>query len=341
MNTGKFKPFHLLIATTVLAALAIGEAQAQKTTIRVSSFLPARSSSIVGVFNPWLKRLRKEFGDKVSLPTFWGGALGRNPRKQYDLVKDGVTDVGMIVPGYTPGKFPGYSVFELPFMARSAAEGAAAEWRMHAKRPFPGFGNVKLLAMYSTEANNIHTKRPVRSTAGIKGLKIRTAGPVYGATVKHFGGIPIGMPVTQATEALSRGVVDGVMLGIGGATVFRVDAIAKYHLVAPFGVSPLIIIMNKKKWDGLSSRLKAVIDKHSGARLSREGGVSFDRNAKRSRAKWGKAGGHHFVDLSEAELKAGFKAVQPVHQAWIKRTKNGQKIYDAYVKVLADIRAGK
>ena len=61
--------------------------------------------------------------------------------------------------------------------------------------------------MFSTEPNHFHSKRRVKSLTDLGGMKVRIAGPVYGATVKHYNGVPVGMPVTQMTEALSRGVV--------------------------------------------------------------------------------------------------------------------------------------
>ena len=99
--------------------------------------------------------------------------------------------------------------------------------------------------------------------------------------------------------------------------------------------------MNKKKFHSLPAKVREVIDKYSGKRLVAESGIALNKNTARFRGKMEKAGDHNFVELSEAQLRAGLKDVWPVHQAWIKRTKDGQVIYDLYKQALADIRAGK
>jgi TRAP-type C4-dicarboxylate transport system substrate-binding protein len=331
---------RLLPVFLVIFGLGIGEALAQKTILRVGSFTPPRSIAVKYALQPFVERLNKTIGDEVTAEGYWGGSLGRNPRKYVDLVKDGVVDIAMVVPGYTPGQFPGFSVFELPFIAQTGLEGSLGEWRTYNEGLFTGWDDFKVVSLFSTDPNHIHTKRPIKSITDLDGMKIRIAGPVYGWTVKHYGGVPIGIPVTQATEALSRGVVDGILLGYSGAGVFRVFSIAKYTYAAPLGISPLAIAMNKQKWNALSARAKAAIDEFGGETMSRDGGIGFDRVGKLFRAKAVKAG-HNIIDASAADIDKGFRFVQPVHKAWIEKNKNGRQIYDTYMKAVADIRAGR
>ena len=46
-----------------------------------------------------------------------------------------------------------------------------------------GWDEVKVVSLFSTEPNHFHTKRPMKSVTDLAGMKIRIAGPVYGATV--------------------------------------------------------------------------------------------------------------------------------------------------------------
>jgi TRAP-type C4-dicarboxylate transport system substrate-binding protein len=328
----------LLILAIAAASLGAVEAHAQQI-LRIGSFLPARSSTIKYGLLPFMERFNKAVGDEVKVQGYWGGSLGRNPRKQGDLVKDGVADMAQLVPGYTPGQFPGFSVMELPFLIRSALEGSVTEWRLFKTGLLGGWDVFKVVGLFSTEPNHFHTKRAMKSITDLGGMKIRIAGPVYGATVKHYGGIPVGMPVTQATEALSRGVVDGVMLGWGGGGVFRIYSIAKFTYAAPLGISPLAIVMNKQKFNSLSRRVQKALDENSGEAMARDGGSGFDKNRDKFR-KIAQKGGHTTIEVSEADIKKGYEYAQPLHRAWIKKNANGQKIYDAYLKIIADYRAG-
>lgn len=331
-----------MIAVSALAALSPWQAVAQTENLRVACFLPARSVSVTKMFEPWIKQIGDETGGAVKMQGYWGGSLGRHPAKQFDLAKDGVADISLVLPGYTPGKFPDFGMFELPYMLRSAYESSVAQWRMHQKGLLGGMGAVKVLGFLSTEPNLIHTRKPLKSLADLKGMKIRAAGPVYSATVKHFGGIPIGMPVTQVTESISRGVVDGTLLGWGGALIFRISNVTSYHYEAPLGTTPAVVVMNMKKWNALSAKSKAAILKYSGANIASLGGKGFDGFSKRA---FGiitkKKSDRSIVKASAAENAAQFARAKPVHQLWIDKTKDGQRKYDTLVQVLKDIRAGK
>lgn len=69
------------------------------------------------------------------------------------------------------------------------------------------------------------------------------------------------MPVAQVTEGISKGVIDEV---------------TKYHMEGAanqpgFTQTPMAILMNKARYDGLSPDLKAVIDKNSGLAMAATG----------------------------------------------------------------------
>ncbi len=329
----------LFILAVAVVSIGTVEAYAQQTVLRVASFLPARSSTITYGLKPFMERFNKAVGDEVKVQGYWGGSLGRNPKKQADLVKDGVADIAQLVPGYTPGQFPGFSVMELPFLIRTALEGSVTEWRLFKTGLLKGWDVFKVVGLFSTEPNHFQTKRRMKSITDLGGMKIRMAGPVYGATVKHYGGIAVGMPVSQATEALSRGVVDGVMLGWGGGGVFHIYSIAKFTYAAPLGITPLAMVMNKQKWNSLSRRVQKALDDNSGEWMARDGGSGFDKNSVKFR-KIAQKGGHNTIEVSEADMKKGFEFAKPLHRAWIKKNTNGQKIFDTYLKIISDYRAG-
>jgi len=305
----------------------------------MAGFTPAKSVVVSKTLIPFIKTVNGEVGDEIKLKGYWGGSLGRNPKKQYDLVLKGIADTAFFDPGYSPGKFPDFGLFELPFLARSGLEASVAMWRMYKAGHIRGFDKVKLLGTYSTDISFIHTKAPIKSIYKLNGLKMRTAGPVLSDTVRALGGVPIGLPVTQTTEALSRGVVDGAHTGWSVILVFRMASLVKYHYEAPLGIVPLATVMNKKTWDGFSRRVQASIDKHSGAVFSQKSGAGFDRVAG-IMARKAKKSGDTIVPMDAAGYKRGAAWAKPLHAKWIKE-ENGQAKYDAYLKILADIRAGK
>lgn len=59
--------------------------------------------------------------------------LGGTPPQLVDQVRDGVADIVWTLPGYNSGRFPLISVFEQPFMSRSAKATSQAMWEFVAK----------------------------------------------------------------------------------------------------------------------------------------------------------------------------------------------------------------
>jgi TRAP-type C4-dicarboxylate transport system substrate-binding protein len=214
-------------------------------------------------------------------------------------------------------------------------------WRLYKRGLLGGLDGIKVLGFYSTDIFALHTTRPVKSVFDLGGMKVRAAGRIHGETIRAMGGVPIGIPITQTTESLSRGVVDGVMLGFTGINIFRMLPIVKYHYDVPLGGFPLVIAMNEKAWNGLSPKAKAAYERHSGLEMARNGGGGFDKLRRIFLGKMKKAGGHTFAGLSGADRKKRQATVQPVYDAWIKSVPNGRKKFDVYMKVLADIRAGR
>jgi TRAP-type C4-dicarboxylate transport system substrate-binding protein len=136
-------------------------------------------------------------------------------------------------------------------------------------------------------------------------------------------------------------VVDGALSGYSTLTVFRMLPIVKYHYEASLGVVPLVVGMNKKSWESLSPAAKAAYEKHSGLVMARNGGGGFEKVRGVTLAKIRNSKEHKRLSLSDQEMKKGRELMKPVYASWIKSVPDGQKKFDAYMKILADIRAGR
>ena len=90
-------------------------------------------------------------------------------------------------------------------------------------------------------------------------------------------------------------------------------------------------------------RQKKAIQKNSGLALSRRiGGEVFDVQTMILRKKAIADPKRNLIILSEAEKEKSFARIfKPFHDEWIKTHQDGQKKYDALMKILADIRKGQ
>ena len=86
--------------------------------------------------------------------------------------------------------------------------------------------------------------------------------------LEELGATPIGMPVPQFPEALSRGVVDGGVITWEMSPSLKLDELTDSHtdVAGDQSLYNLFFIwaMNKDSYNALPDDLKAVIDANSG-----------------------------------------------------------------------------
>jgi TRAP-type C4-dicarboxylate transport system substrate-binding protein len=317
-------------------------AAAQVTELKFASFPPPPGALNQDVLGPWVKQVNEELKGTVNVRLFAGGTLGRDPVQQFKLVRDRVADIAYVVMGYTPGDFPDSTIFELPFLVENSLEGSLAHWRMVERGLLRGYDKAKLLAGFTIPPQSLHTNFRLARIEDLKGQKIRSAGPYQSAAIELLGGTAVsGIPVSGAAEAISRGVVEGVLSDWNGMVAFRIGDAAKFHFEVPIGTAAAGIFMNLDAYNALPANARAVIDKHSGAALSRLHGVAFDKRYHANLERTKPMQDHSFVFPSAAEREAIRSRLQPVTERWIKENPDGRKRYDALVAVLEDLRKGR
>lgn len=308
--------------------------------LRMVTSLPAPSFLFKDIISVWAKNVTDSSNGTLDVEVFPAGALGRDPASHLDMVSHGVADIGYIVAGYTPGAFPETTVMELPGVIPSATAGSLAGAKMVEDGMFKGVGmeGVKILGMFSTAPTLLHTVSKVESLADVKGMRLRGAGPQLLHSIEALGATPVGgITSSNLSEALSRGLVAGSVNEWVAATIFGVIESAKFHLDVNLGTSPILVVMNKAKYDSLSDEQKAAIDKNSGEVLSRLWGEQFDGNNEKFRDKALADSSNQMVTLSPEEKAKWDERLQTVVDAWIKSTPNGQEIFDKYSAAIAEV----
>jgi TRAP-type C4-dicarboxylate transport system substrate-binding protein len=153
--------------------------------------------------------------------------------------------------------------------------------------------------------------------------------------LKALGATPVGMPVPELPQALSRGVVDGATIPFEVALPLKAHEMVKHVTEIPgnrgFYTSVFLYAMNKAKYDGLPADLKKVIDNNSGMALAKKVGKIWDDVEKPGRDA-AMAAKVAFHTMSAAEVTKMQAATQPVIDAWIKemdgKGANGKMLVD-------------
>ena len=147
-------------------------------------------------------------------------------------------------------------------------EGTLVYTRLIAANALRGYENFFVIGAYTSAPTIIHSRKPVASLAALKGQKIRTNNAMEAEALDRFGAIPTIMPASRLADALTRGAVDAVMMSPGGLFQFGTARLAANHYLLGVGSAPLLVLMNRKKFDSLPEAAQALIRKYSGERAA-------------------------------------------------------------------------
>ena len=319
----------LTVIAAILAALALSgvPATAQQVTLRLHTLVPPPSNPIKTFLKPWTERIAKASNGKLKVQIYPSMQLGGKPPQLVDQVRDGVVDIVWTLPGYTAGRFPKLEVFELPFVHTDPLSTTLALQDFQAKHLKEEFKDYKVLLLHVHAGSLFMTKRTViTKMSDLKGLKIRTATRAGGWYLKSLGAVPIGAPLPQIPQMLSKGVIEGAMLPFEIAPAIKMQELAT-HFTQLSGNQPRMntstfgLLMNKASYAKLPADLKKVIDDNSGRNIARWVGQNWAdievpaRKVMESKKK----NKFHMMPASEvAKMKA---AAKPAIDRWLKQMK--------------------
>ncbi len=314
------RPCVVLGAALALSPLAVTAAE---VTLRVHHFLPPVSPAQVDFIEPWAERVQTESDGRIEVQIFPAMQLGGRPPQLYDQVRDGIADVVWTLLGYTPGRFPIMEVFELPFMPATAEASSQAVQEFYETQPAAQaeFQDIHPLVFFSHAPGLFHmNNRPIQRLEDLQGAKIRAPSRVTNNLLETLGATPVGMPVPQVPEALSRGVIDGAVIPYEVTRPLRVHELTNSHTYVgeDRGLYTVVFLfgMNRNTYDSLPDDLKAVIDANSGMDLAHRAGQSWDaveEPGRRAAEELDDA----FYTIEGEELERWVQASQPVIDRWI------------------------
>ena len=316
------------VAAGLLCSALVAHA-ADPIVLKVHHFLNAQTIQHTTMLKTWCDNITKDSNNRMTCQIYPSMQLGGTPAQLFDQARDGVADVVWTLPGYTAGRFPKMEVFELPFMMTNAEATSRASWDYFEKNAQDEFKDVKMLAVHVHGPGNIFTaKKQIKTIDDIKGMKLRAPTRLTNKLLAKLGATPVGMPVPQVPDALSKGTIDGAVIPYEVAPSIKIDELAKFTAEPDRKEHALytalfVVPMNKAKYESLPADLKAVIDKNSGREFSAFLGRTQGGNDVPGKEKLIK-GGHTITVIEKAELENWKKASATIDDEWIvEMTKKG------------------
>jgi len=322
-------------AAAVLGAPALSGLAQQSVTLKFHTFMAPQSQVWLSMHKPWMEKVEKDSGGRIKFEAYPAMQLGGTPVQLYDQARDGVVDVVWTLPGNTAGRFPRVEVFELPFIMNNAEATSKAYWEYIQTQAPDEFKETHVIALQVHGPGMFHSAtKLIKSPADLKGMKVR--GPTRQVTklLAALGATPVGMPLPQIPDALSKGTIEGCVIPWEVVPSVKVHELTKFHTEFPatgpaLYTTTFVMAMNKPKYESLSPDLKKVIDANSGLATSALLGKTQQGNDPAGR-KAASDRGNTIHTLSPAEAQEFIKVSQAIDDEWVadinKRGFDGKKL---------------
>ncbi|MFQ1049664.1 TRAP transporter substrate-binding protein [Avibacterium paragallinarum] len=249
------------LATVIASAVMFSAAANAATTLRFGYEAPRSDTQHIAAkkFNELLK---EKTNGELKLSLFPDSTLG-NAQTMISAVRGGTIDLEMSgSPNFT-GLEPKLNVIDIPFIFKD---------RQHVYKVLDGeigqgllkdleAKGLKGLAFWDVGFRAFsNSKRPVTKPEDIKGLKVRTnQNPMYIQAFTLLGANPVPMPLSELYTALETRAVDAQEHPIGIFWSAKLYEVQKYLSQTNHGYTPLIVVMNKAKFDSLTPELQQAI----------------------------------------------------------------------------------
>jgi len=304
------------ILALAVAALAMFDAEAlaqQKLVLKASDVHPAGYPTVVAVEHLGDK-LAKATDGRLSVQMYASMQLG-GEKEAIEQAQIGAIQLARVSVGTLGPVVADLNVLNLPFLFRNTAhmqkviDGPIGQELLDKVTNDPNAGLVGLCWMDAGARSVYDTKKPIKSIADLKGLKVRVMGnPMFVDMMNALGGNGVAMGYDQVFGALQTGVVDGAENNPPSFVFDNHYQVAKYFTLTEHLIVPEILVLSRRTWDALSPQDRDLLRRLAGEAQREERGLwATYETAAIAKAK---AAGIEIIPIAD---KAPFQAaVKPV-----------------------------
>ena len=327
-----------LVAAACIAAASAAHAQDGNVTLKFSYWVPPKHALVVASY-AWAESLAKATNGTVKVQIYPSNQLGKGP-DHYDMAKDGIADLVLVNPGYTPGRFPVIAAAEQPFLTNGTINGSPGFHEWYRKYAAKEMKEVYTCQVFVHEPGTFHMRsKKVEVPDDVKGLKIRTGNATSSRFIGMLGGSSVAVEITEARETLARGIVDGIMVPWEGLTVFRLADVTKFHIENPLYVSIFTWNLNRKAYDSLSAMQKKALEAHCGLDWTKKLAEAWAERDHDAIRKVKPMSDHVAYAISPQQVALWRKAAEPLKKQWAEEvTKAGYNADEVWNELIAALK---
>ncbi|MED5621860.1 TRAP transporter substrate-binding protein [Ideonella sp. BN130291] len=316
---------HAAAALAALSAASVHAADFRSSDIHPDGYPTVEAVKYMG------QQLSKATNGRLSIKVFNNSALG-SEKDTIEQTKLGALAMTRVNIAPMNNICPETVVPTMPFLfhskehMRKVLDGPIGDEILKACEP-QGFVG---LAFYDSGARSLYTvKKPVRTMADAKGLKVRVQqSDLWVALLEAMGANATPMPFGEVYTALKTGLVDAAENNYPSYESSRHFEVARYYSKTEHSMAPEMLLFSKRVWDTLTPADQQLIRK-----LAKESvpymRKLWDEREEKSLATV-KAAGAEIIEVDKASFRS---AMKPVYDKFLKEPK-----LQALVKRIQDVQ---
>lgn len=220
------------------ALFAAGTAHAV-TELNASVWFPDSHPLTKYGYLEWAKNVAKVSKGDLKINVFTGTAL-LPPTAHFSGLRDGVAHITYHAGTYTPSDLPEDNVLAMLGIALKdpmTTAFAVADFYLNdpAMQALWKRQKIVFLGAYASVPYNLMCRTPVEKLADLKGLKLRTPGPIHADWARSVGATPVNVPSSEMFTGLDKGQLDCVVMGANELKSRSIWDVAKYTNMANLG----------------------------------------------------------------------------------------------------------
>jgi tripartite ATP-independent transporter DctP family solute receptor len=259
------------IAVPLAGLFAVRARAADEKTVPKASDVHPEGYPTVQAVEDMSNALSAATDGRLSIQMYASMQLG-GEKEAIEQAQVGAIQLARVSVGALGPVVPDLNVFNLPFLFRDTAQmakvvdGPIGQELLDKVTDNVNTHLVGLCWMDAGARNFYDMKKPIRSIADLKGLKIRVIGnPIFVDMMTALGGNGVAMGYDQLFSALQTGVVDGAENNPPSFYFDHHYEAAKYYTLTEHLIVPEILVFSRPSWDKLSPADQALIKKLSRA----------------------------------------------------------------------------
>lgn len=321
-------------------ALLPAVAAADPIELKFSYYTSDREVIYLDAVKPFIDGVNAAAIGLIEIDAFTSGSLGKSYAGQTQLVLDGVADFAFVNPGLTPEQFPDDAVMELPGLFRDVREASIVYTRLVASGALRGYGDFFVVGAVVGGPQSIHTRSPIASLEDLRGKKIRASNRTEDLVLDALGMSAKVIPINATADAISRGDIDGATVPASMLLNFGISRVTSYHYFIRLGFAPLLILMNKRRFDSLPKAGQDIIRKFSGDGLATRFADAFVADDDRVIEQFKSDPKRRVIFPSQRDLDAAQVTFQNVISEWQARNPRNRELLGAVERETAKLRSG-